>query len=541
MKKHFFTLLAVGFISIMTTVNNGNAQNWSKEMERVRSNAMTLCKTKDYRDNLNKILCEGKIKIGVRNGYLGFAITNQNERSGYDIDVARLVAESLGVESEFVNVSPVTRISSLSAGETDLVIATMGHTSKRDENAWFIRPHYYSSQTIVVGPRKVKISSWEDMIDKTVCTTVGNYANSILVPRVARVMLFDTPARLISNLKSGACTFIAQDDSVLNPALNIPEIAAIFETKLGFAEIPWGMAVAPEGSDQLAKLLEKMSRKLHKEGEFLKLAKQNSIVTSYLERMQRQWSQNDCLSIPSNCVSAPLTLTLEPGPFKKIIETGFDWVNSNLNVFYSKFAWGLFTNGIKISIIAVIGVLLATCVLSLFFALCLTSDRKMTKMLLKVVLAVFQSSPPILILVFIATIATNLFNYSQFVALLVAIIAIGLLNGAFAGQALSEAYKSLEDANRSLNNDGLKRWRKSVVIAAPQLQAFMANATRGISAASFVGVADLTNSLNDITSFSRNASLTYWVLLIFYILVVIIVVKICEFLRQKIELVDQKA
>ena len=528
-------------LGVLLSLNQVFADNWKSDLKKIRASAQEACKSKNYLDRIEKIICEGTIKIGVRKGYKGFAEISQNNRSGYDIDVARLVAKNLGVEIEFIHVTPVTRISSLSSGETDLVIATMGHTSTRDGNAWFIRPHYYSSQTIIVGPKKIKVASWDDMIDKTVCTTVGNYANSILVPKVARVMLFDTPARLVSNLRSGACTFIAQDDSVLGPALVDPEISSLFDTKLGFAEIPWGMAVSPEGSTKLAQALETLSVTLHKDGQLLNVATENSIVTGYLKRMQILWSQSSCTSMPSNCVSPPLTLSLETGPFKSVIGSIFEWVDSNLNVFYSKVAWSLFTNGVIISLIAVAGVLIATIAFSFLFAICLTANNILMKWSLRVILATFQSSPPLLILVFVASIATSLFSYSQFVALSVAIVAIGLLNGAFAGQALAEAWRSIENASSKASQDSMKRWRKSAIIAAPQLQAFLENATRGISAASFVGVADLANSLNDITSFSRNASTTYWILLIFYIVIVMLVVRLCKMLRRKIELIDQKA
>lgn len=540
-KTKIRTMLLVTILCIVSLLKVSSADSWKPDLEKMRSEAKVKCSSADYVDRIEKIFCEGKIKVGIRKDYKGFADFSKNNRSGYDIDVARLVAESLGVEIDFINVTPANRISSLSSGETDLVIATMGHTSRRDQNARFIRPHYFSSQTIIVGPRQIKISTWEDMTSKTICTTVGNYANSILVPQVARVMLFDTPSRLISNLKSGACTFIAQDDSLLIPTLNASKLSALFDTKLGFAQIPWGMAVSQEGSSQLAGVLEVLSVKLHQEGKLLKLAEANHIATGYLKKMQRLWSQKNCLSAPSTCVLDPLNLSLEDGPFKGLIETVFDWVNSNLNVFYSKVSWGLFTNGAVISVVAVAGALFATAMICFLFAISLNSKNFILKSILGIFLAVFQSSPLILILVLVATIATSLFNYSQFVALSVAIISIGLVSGSFGGQALAEAWWSVGDAALPTEKINIDRWRKSVIIAAPQLQGCMANATRGVSAASFVGVADLANSLNDISSFSRNASITYWVLLIFYISMVMLVVKLCKIILHRIELVDQKA
>ncbi len=534
MPRPLLSLLLLALM-VLPLPTEAAAQAVSSLVEQARAEALPRCNDAERGDRLYNILCNGVIRVGVRGGYSRFATNRQGIREGFEIDVAEQIGALMGVEVEFVDVTPVTRISALSDDQIDLVIATMGHNSTRDANARFIRPHYYSSQTVVIGPKRLEIGSWDDMSDKTVCTTVGNYANTLLVPRVARVMLFDTPARLVSNLRAGTCTFIAQDDSVLANAMADPETAAQFERKLGFGEIPWGMAVSLQGSDKLAVLLDQLSIDMHAEGMLLDLARPHLIETEYLVRMQTLWQRAECQQTPSKCLAAPLKAEITPSPFKAFIESAYAWAQEHLAVFYSEVAWDLFTNGIQVSLIAVVGALIATLVMSFLFGVCLTSDKKVLKWPLAVLLAVFQSSPPILILVLVATMANSLFSYSQVVALLVAILSIALMNGAFGGQAIADAWRSLDP---SLGK--AERWRKAVIRSASQIEAFLTNATRGISAASFVGVADLTNALNDITSFSRNQSTTYWILLIFYILVVMVVVRLCRSLRARIELLDMK-
>ena len=56
-----------------------------------------------------------------------------------------------------------TRIAALVEGEADLVVATMGHNTQRDAQARFIRPHYYRSETIIVGPRDTMVRDWNDL------------------------------------------------------------------------------------------------------------------------------------------------------------------------------------------------------------------------------------------------------------------------------------------------------------------------------------------------------------------------------------------
>jgi len=80
-----------------------------------------------------------------------------------------------------VHVRAATRISALAEVSVDVVIATMGHNTRRDDQARFLRPHYFSSETIVVASRGTEIGHWEDVTGRRICSTIGNCANSHLV------------------------------------------------------------------------------------------------------------------------------------------------------------------------------------------------------------------------------------------------------------------------------------------------------------------------------------------------------------------------
>src|SRR5262249_6417496 len=116
----------------------------------------------------------GRIRIGVREYYPQFGVISGNERHGYEIDVARAIAGRLGIAIDFEKVKAATRIPMLANDQVDLTIATMGHNAERNGQVRFIRPHYYRSETTIVGPRDLVVASWADLAGKTVCATVGN-------------------------------------------------------------------------------------------------------------------------------------------------------------------------------------------------------------------------------------------------------------------------------------------------------------------------------------------------------------------------------
>ena len=113
-----------------------------------------------------------------------------------------------------------------------------------------------------------------------------------------------------------------------------------------------------------------------------------------------------------------------------------------------------------------------------------------------------------------------------------AIVALGLTNGSNAGQAISEAMGSLR-GERHLA--GMNLFLHSLGRAATQIVAFLVNAAKGTPVASFIGAPELLSALTDITSFSSGRVTTYCLLLIFYTVVVMGVVWLCNRLRAFLE------
>src|ERR1700694_5002776 len=120
-------------------------------------------------DGLIRILCSGRIRIGVRNRYPLFGTLRGETRQGYEVDVARAIGRQLGCNVEFAAGTAASRIPMVADGRVDLTIATMGHNTQRDGAVRFIRPHYYQSETTLVAPRDLAVTDWPDIPGQTVC------------------------------------------------------------------------------------------------------------------------------------------------------------------------------------------------------------------------------------------------------------------------------------------------------------------------------------------------------------------------------------
>src|SRR5207248_9382129 len=155
-----------------------------------------------------RIRCAGRIRIGVRDNYPLFSTRTGEARHGYEIDIAQAIARKLGVDIEFAKVNAASRIPMVADDNVDLTIATMGHNTLRDGQVRFIRPHYYQSETIVVGPRDLAITSWKDIPGRTVCGTIGNGSNTELVSLDARLMMFVEAVMCQVRLDAQRCRFV---------------------------------------------------------------------------------------------------------------------------------------------------------------------------------------------------------------------------------------------------------------------------------------------------------------------------------------------
>jgi ABC-type amino acid transport substrate-binding protein/ABC-type amino acid transport system permease subunit len=510
------------------------------ELARVLDEARADC-AQPAADRLVRILCGKRIRIGVRDYYPLFATYENGTRQGFEIDVADAIAARLGVEAAFTRVNAANRIALLAEDRIDLTIATMGHNTQRDSQVRFIRPHYYQSETILVGAKVAKVAGWADVREHTICATVGNGSNAELVSRGARLMLFDEAGVLPDRLKSDTCTLAAQDDSFFAAYFADPAFAAVYGPKFGFAQVPWGMAVARIGSDRLAHALDLVSEIFHRDGVFLEFARKHKIATAFLETQKAVWNRPDCNTAEGAanpaCVLPALNSELQPTPFAQQVAAVETWVEANLGfelllpMLKTAPAWTLFKTGVATSLLLIAGALAATLVFALLMGAAQGSRSLVLHTAARMLTIVLQSSPIVLTLVIVSALSHVLFPTTGAVAIGAAIVALGLTNGANAGQAIGEAVASLrhEGATGSLFGRALGR-------SASQIVSFLVNAAKGTPTASFIGAPELLTALTDITSFSSGRITTYWLLLIFYTVVVMAVVWLCGRLQRFLEL-----
>lgn len=190
---------------------------------------LTLCfltiftgctKKETANDALDKILQRDKLIVGVKYDSKPFGFINEKkELVGFDIDLAKYIANSiLGDESkiEFREVTPSTRISAVNSGQVDMIIATMTITDQRKQVVDFSIPYYVAGQAILV-PQNSDIKSISDLNGKKVIIIFGSTAenNLRMIAPNADIIGYKTYTSGYSALKQGQADAMTTDDTVL--------------------------------------------------------------------------------------------------------------------------------------------------------------------------------------------------------------------------------------------------------------------------------------------------------------------------------------
>ena len=181
--------------------------------------------------SLDTIVEAGTVKIAVPQDFAPFGSVDINGNlEGYDIDVANLLAENLGVDLELVPVTSDNRIPFLQTNRVDLVISSMGANPERAKSIFFSIPYapFFSG---IYGSRDIlDIAGFSDLSGYTVGVTQGTLEDLELTDAVGDDVQIErfadnslTAAALISGQVDMIATgnVVAAELSKNNPDANL--------------------------------------------------------------------------------------------------------------------------------------------------------------------------------------------------------------------------------------------------------------------------------------------------------------------------------
>jgi len=245
-------------------------------------------------DAWNKVMERGKIVIGVKADYKPWGFRDESGNLvGMEIDMAREVAETLGVEAELVPVQSSNRMQFLEQGKVDMFIATMSDRTDRRQIVGIPGPNYYTSGTNIMAPKALGFKNWEDLRGRKVCGKQGAFYNQIVEERYGvEIVAFTGNAEAKQALRDRKCVAWVYDDSSIGSDLASGNWDD-FEMPLASEDDnPWGLAV-PKAEENcvFGNFMSGMQYNWHRSGRLIELEKKWGIKpTAYLKKEHERFS-----------------------------------------------------------------------------------------------------------------------------------------------------------------------------------------------------------------------------------------------------------
>lgn len=229
MKKTISILLVLVLALGLGGCSNGSSQTSEgagpKTIERIKEN--------------------GKIVLGTSADYPPFEwISHENgeEYVGVDIEIAKKIAEDLGVDLEIKNMAYEGLIASLAVGDVDIVIAGMAATDEKKEQVDFSDSYFQGGQVLLVlEENKDKYTSFADLEGEKIGTQLGSTQQDLAQEKFGdSVFGYDLNNVLIEQLKNKSidAAFLsevpAKEFAKITPGLAIVDLSDV-ENEPGFA------------------------------------------------------------------------------------------------------------------------------------------------------------------------------------------------------------------------------------------------------------------------------------------------------------------
>ncbi|WP_353115813.1 glutamate ABC transporter substrate-binding protein [Microbacterium sp.] len=133
----------------------------------------------DGSPTFDKIAKRGKVVVGVKEDQpgLGYLDTTTNVRSGFDVDIARWIAASLGYSEdkiEYKAIASANREQAIVNGDIDYYVGTYSITDKRKQQIDFAGPYFITGQGLLIRKGDPEADKLEDFKGKTVCSATGS-------------------------------------------------------------------------------------------------------------------------------------------------------------------------------------------------------------------------------------------------------------------------------------------------------------------------------------------------------------------------------
>jgi glutamate transport system substrate-binding protein len=197
---------------------------------------------------VGKASSDKKLTIGVKADQPGLGLQTGSTYSGFDIEIAKIVAKGLGVDASGITwktTVSANREPYIQQGQVDLVVATYTINDTRKQVVNFAGPYYVAGQDLLV-PVNSTITGPESLAGKKVCSVSGSTpAKRIQTDyKTAQLQQFDSYSKCVTALAGNQVDAVTTDDIILAGYASQDQYAGKFKV-VGkpFSTEPYGIGL----------------------------------------------------------------------------------------------------------------------------------------------------------------------------------------------------------------------------------------------------------------------------------------------------------
>jgi polar amino acid transport system substrate-binding protein len=350
---------------------------------------------------MERIQQRGRLVAGVKADYPPWGMVAPDGRIvGLEPDLARDLADRLGVALELVPVTASNRLPRLAQGRVDVIIATLGDTAERREAADLVRPHYYASGVNLLAPAGSPYRDWGQLRGRPVCLAEGAWYNRTLAERyLIDAVVFPGTRDALMALRDRRCVGWAFDDTVIAQMLANPEWAGWEMALPTILPTPWAVAVRKgEGDAAWGRVVADAVADWHRSGRLVALQAQWSLPPSaFLAQQHALWqgcARGDDGRFPAACLggTAPTGAGgAGPGWVRALRAAGVD-----AGPFLDSFDRGRLLRGVGLTLALSLVAIAGSLGVGVLFAWAGRAGGPLVGAPLRALVAVARMTPPIL-------------------------------------------------------------------------------------------------------------------------------------------------
>ena len=220
----------------------------------------------------SKTLREGTLKVATEGTFSPFSYYNdKNELVGYDVDVARAVAEKLGLKIEFLTAPWDAMLAAFDAGKADAVFNQVRITDERKKKYEYSVPYTVVYGAIIVHKDNNDIKSFEDLKGKKNADSATSNWAQVAKKYGAQNVTVDSFAKSMELLIARRVDTVVRDNTVFYDFLKQrPDAPIKIAAKL--KDVDYSAAIVQKGNKELADQISKALNELKAEGKLKEIS-----------------------------------------------------------------------------------------------------------------------------------------------------------------------------------------------------------------------------------------------------------------------------